>query len=71
MTALARIEHMDFVSPMHIGELAEVVGSILYTSPRSLEVQVTVTAEDIIRGQCTVQGQAREGHLWAQTIGRK
>lgn len=48
--ALARIEHMDFIMPMHIGEVAELAAEIVYTSEHSLEVVVTVWAENIIKG---------------------
>lgn len=61
VTALARIERMDFVSPMHIGELAEVEGRILYTSSHSLEVQVSVSSEDIILSRRRLISRAR---LW-------
>ena len=61
MTNLARIERMDFVGPMHMGELAEVKGRILYTSSHSLEVQVIVTSEDIVQGTTRLISRAR---LW-------
>ena len=50
MAAMARIEHMDFLLPMHIGEVAELMAEILYTAPHSLEVLVKVWAENVITG---------------------
>lgn len=50
IAALARVEGMDFLLPMHIGEVAEVIAEIRYTAPHSLEVIVDVWAEDILHG---------------------
>lgn len=50
VTVLARIEHMDFLLPMHIGELAELDAEIVFTSSHSLEVVVSVFAENVIKG---------------------
>lgn len=57
---------MDFVSPMHLGELAEIKGQILYTSSHSLEVQVSVMSEDIIKGKestIVINGIVQSSHL--------
>lgn len=50
IAALARVESMDFLLPMHIGEVAEVMAEISYTASHSLEVIINVWAEDILRG---------------------
>ncbi|XP_064642418.1 cytosolic acyl coenzyme A thioester hydrolase-like [Lineus longissimus] len=50
IAALARVESMDFLLPMHIGEVAEVMAEIRYTASHSLEVIVDVWAEDILHG---------------------
>lgn len=46
--ALARVERTDFCQPMYVGEVAQLHGNITYCSNRSLEVQITVTAENIL-----------------------
>ena len=48
--ALARVEKTDFLQPMFIGEVAELTAEIIYTSPHSLLVEVTVVAENILKG---------------------
>lgn len=47
---MARIEHMDFLLPMHIGEVAELEAEIYFTAPHSLLVLVTVWAENVLSG---------------------
>lgn len=51
MAALVRIEHMDFLQPMKIGEVAQLTAEIVFTSAHSILVEVMVQAEDIIAGQ--------------------
>ena len=55
ITALARVEHMDFFQPMYVGEVAQVHAVVTYTSPRSCEVAVEVWAENVVTGsrRCT------------------
>ena len=50
ITALARVERTDFLQPMFIGEVAQLSADMLYTSEHSVEVAVTVVAENIITG---------------------
>lgn len=50
MCALARIEKMDFSSPMHIGEVAEVEAKVTFTATHSLEVTVNVFAGNMLNG---------------------
>jgi acyl-coenzyme A thioesterase 7 len=47
---MVRIEHMDFLLPMKIGEVAELTAEIIYTSPHSLLVEIKVHGENIITG---------------------
>jgi len=47
---MVRIEHMDFLLPMKIGEVAELTAEIVYTSTHSLLVAIKVHAENIITG---------------------
>lgn len=51
MAALARVERTDFLSPMCIGEVANVSAEITYTSKHSVEVQVNVMSENILTGK--------------------
>lgn len=57
MAALARVERTDFLSPMCIGEVANVSAEITYTSKHSVEVQVNVMSENILTGKCSPCGQ--------------
>ena len=50
---MVRIEHMDFLLPMKIGEVAELTAEIVYTSTHSLLVEIKVHAENIITGSVT------------------
>jgi len=50
VAAMVRIEHMDFLLPMKIGEVAELTAEIVYTSTHSLLVAIKVHAENIITG---------------------
>lgn len=50
MAALARVERTDFLSPVCIGEVANVSAEITYTSRHSVEVQVNVMSENILTG---------------------
>lgn len=65
---MARIEHMDFLLPMHIGEVAELMAEIKYTAPHSLLVMVTVWAENVLTGQKRLTNKA---HLWYVPVGLK
>ena len=51
MAAMVRIEHMDFLMPMLIGEVAELTAEIVYTSPHSLLVEIKVHGENILTGK--------------------
>ncbi|XP_068096627.1 cytosolic acyl coenzyme A thioester hydrolase isoform X2 [Hyperolius riggenbachi] len=61
VTALARVERTDFLSPMSIGEVGHVSAEITYTSKRSVEVQVDVMAENILTGAKRLTNRAT---LW-------
>ncbi|XP_028394159.1 cytosolic acyl coenzyme A thioester hydrolase-like [Dendronephthya gigantea] len=49
--ALARVEQTNFVKPMYVGELATVHADLTYSSKHSLEVQVLVFAENLVKGE--------------------
>uniref|UniRef100_A0A803YH20 palmitoyl-CoA hydrolase n=1 Tax=Meleagris gallopavo TaxID=9103 RepID=A0A803YH20_MELGA len=61
VAALARVERTDFLSPMCIGEVANVSAEITYTSKHSVEVQVNVMSENILTGAKKVTNKAT---LW-------
>eukprot|EP00062_Callorhinchus_milii_P016544 gi/632967958/ref/XP_007900271.1/ PREDICTED: cytosolic acyl coenzyme A thioester hydrolase isoform X2 [Callorhinchus milii] len=65
---LARVERTDFLSPMSIGEVAHVSAEITYTSKHSVEVQVNVLAEDIIKGKKRLTNRAT---LWYVPVSLK
>jgi acyl-CoA hydrolase len=46
----AAVDHMDFIHPVHIGELVRVRASVNRTFNTSMEVGVKVWVEDLIRG---------------------
>ena len=51
ITALARVEHMDFYEPMYVGEVAQLHAAVTYASPHSVEVTVDVWAENVLTGR--------------------
>ena len=51
VAGLVRVEKTDFVQPMFIGEVAELHAEITHTAFHSMEVQVKVWAEDILKGE--------------------
>ncbi|TRY96896.1 hypothetical protein DNTS_015425 [Danionella cerebrum] len=61
VAALARVERTDFLHPMFIGEVAHVSAGISYTSKHSVEVQVSVVAENIVTGAKKMTNKAT---LW-------
>ena len=60
-TGLARLEHVDFVRPMHIGNVALVHASVSYASAHSLMVSVHVESEDVMRARKETTNRAT---LW-------
>lgn len=59
--ALARVEHMDFQQPMHVGELARAQAKVVYASDHSVAVNVRVWADNYIRGTSRITNDAM---LW-------
>ena len=55
---LARVEHMDFLQPMYIGELAKLQGRVTFTSSHSIEVTADVWAENLTTGNVRKTNQA-------------
>eukprot|EP00730_Choanoeca_flexa_P013292 TRINITY_DN5165_c0_g1_i1.p1 TRINITY_DN5165_c0_g1~~TRINITY_DN5165_c0_g1_i1.p1 ORF type:complete len:462 (+),score=133.30 TRINITY_DN5165_c0_g1_i1:108-1493(+) len=63
VASLARIEKVDFIKPMFIGEMAEVQATVTFTSDRSIEVKVDVYAENILKGTKRLTNQARAWYV--------
>ena len=43
----ARVDEMQFLKPIHVGNFVTCTGTVVYTGVTSLEVRVTVDTEDI------------------------
>eukprot|EP01103_Thecamoeba_quadrilineata_P010342 TRINITY_DN2204_c0_g1_i1.p1 TRINITY_DN2204_c0_g1~~TRINITY_DN2204_c0_g1_i1.p1 ORF type:complete len:279 (-),score=31.91 TRINITY_DN2204_c0_g1_i1:342-1178(-) len=54
----ASIDQVDFLAPMYIGNVARCEANITFTSPRSIEVQCIVSAEDIVKKTRVVTNRA-------------
>ncbi|XP_038061426.1 cytosolic acyl coenzyme A thioester hydrolase-like [Patiria miniata] len=61
VAGLVRVEKTDFVQPMYIGEIAQLHAEITHTAYHSMEVQVKVWAEDILKGR---RRMTNEATLW-------
>ncbi|ESN97885.1 hypothetical protein HELRODRAFT_85008, partial [Helobdella robusta] len=61
ITSMSRIESVDFMKPMKIGEVVELTAEIVYTADRSILVEVTVDAEDLFAARKHTTNKAR---LW-------
>ena len=51
VASLARIERVDFLQPMFIGEVSHLDSKVTYTSPHTIEVEVEVLAENVLTGK--------------------
>lgn len=59
--ALARVERTDFLQPVYIGEVVQVHAELGYPSKHSLEVKVSVWAENLMTGSRRLTNRAA---LW-------
>jgi len=59
VAVMLRMEGMSFKLPMHIGEVCTCTAGVSFTSNHSLEVSVTVTAENALSAQKRVTNSAR------------
>lgn len=59
--ALSRLNNVDFLNPMHIGDLAQLDARVTATGSKSVEVQVDVFAENISTGK---RLQTNRATLW-------
>lgn len=58
---MARLEHMDFLQPMFVYEIAQAKAEIIYVSEHSLAVEVEVTADNVYKG---TRRLTNRGILW-------
>ncbi len=66
----ASIEHMDFLWPVHIGDLLSMDARLSYVGRSSMEVIVRVTSENLVKGDSHYAGDSlvtlvaldRDGH---------
>ena len=66
----ASIEHMDFLWPVHIGDLLSMDAKLSYVGRSSMEVIVRVTSENLVKGDSHYAGDSlvtlvaldRDGH---------
>jgi len=54
----ASIDKMDFLNPVHVGELIRLKASVNYTGRTSLEVGVSIEVENVYTGTITKTGKA-------------
>lgn len=48
----ASVETVDFRTPVKLGHIMTFTGRLVFTSNRSLEIEVLVDAEDVVKGNC-------------------
>ena len=61
ITALVRLEKMDFLQPMFVGEVAQLHAAATYSTPHSLEVKVEVWAENVVKD---IRRHTNTASLW-------
>uniref|UniRef100_H2Z599 HotDog ACOT-type domain-containing protein n=1 Tax=Ciona savignyi TaxID=51511 RepID=H2Z599_CIOSA len=66
---LARVERTDFLQPMYVGELSHLVAEVTFCSKHSLEVKVTVRAENLITGVRRVTNKATLWYVPLSSVG--
>lgn len=50
VTATARVEHIDFLRPIYVGNLVTVSAHLTFVSEHTMEVGIDVTSEDLATG---------------------
>ncbi|XP_078618089.1 cytosolic acyl coenzyme A thioester hydrolase-like [Branchiostoma floridae x Branchiostoma japonicum] len=68
--SLVRIERMDFLQPMHVGEVAQLQADVTFTGPHSLEVQVQVWAENVLKGSKRLTNKATLWYVPVSTVAK-
>lgn len=66
----ASIEHMDFLWPVHIGDLLSMDAKLTFVGRSSMEIMVRITSEDLLTGESHYAGDSivtlvaldRDGH---------
>lgn len=61
ITVLVRADHIDFLQPVYVGEIAQLQAAVTYTSPRAMEVTVDVWAENVLSG---IRRHTNTATLW-------
>ncbi|XP_039251009.1 putative cytosolic acyl coenzyme A thioester hydrolase-like [Styela clava] len=61
LCVLARVERTDFCLPMYVGEVAHLHGEVTFTSKHSLEVQMSVWGENVMKNTKRLTNKAT---LW-------
>ncbi|EDO37848.1 predicted protein [Nematostella vectensis] len=70
IASLARVERTDFLQPLFIGEVAQVHADLSYASKHSLEVKVSVWAENLVTGQRRLANRAALWYVPVKYSGR-
>jgi len=66
----ASIDRMDFLNPVHVGELLILRASVNYTGTKSLEVGVRVETENLNTGETSKTGSAYLTFVAVDEFGR-
>jgi len=53
------VEQVDYVAPVHIGEIVEVVAEVVATGRTSMKIDVTMVAEVLLTGERRLCGTGR------------
>merc|ERR1719334_1140281 len=64
--ALVRMDHLDFLAPVEVGDVVEVSGGIDFASPRSCRVSLQLTAASVVQPQKKERGKrlTNKANLW-------
>lgn len=71
LLALARIERVDFLQPMHVGELSQLEAKVVGVGAHSVEVVVNVHSENLRTGEVRRTNQARLWYVYLDTSREK
>jgi uncharacterized protein (TIGR00369 family) len=64
------LDSMTFLSPVHVGQLLSCTATVSYVGRTSIEVSVTVHAEDVLAGQITHTNSAYAVYVALDDNGR-
>ena len=66
----ASIDQMDFLNPVHVGELIIMKSSVNFTGQTSLEIGVSIEVENLYTGETTKTGKAYLTFVGIDEFGR-